>query len=104
MGARHLEATRTVKILFRLGALRALFRAAHLSWWLVRDPRTPLAHKLFLAAAVALIVSPINWLPSAIPILGQMEDLALLALALNLFLRCVPAGLRREHEAALGLV
>jgi len=93
-----------VKILFRLRVLRTLFRTAHLSWRLVRDPRTPLAHKLFLAAAVALIVSPINWLPSAIPIVGQMEDLALLALALNVFLKRVPAGLRREHEAALGLV
>jgi uncharacterized membrane protein YkvA (DUF1232 family) len=68
----------------------------------VRDPRTPLAHKPVLAAAVALIVSPINWLPSAIPILGQMEDLALLTLALNLFLKRVPAELRLEHEAALG--
>jgi len=104
MQGRHLEACRTVKILFRVGALRTLFRAARLSWRLVRDSRTPLGHKLFLAAAVALIVSPINWLPSAIPIVGQMEDLALLALALNLFLKCVPAGLRREHEAALGLV
>jgi uncharacterized membrane protein YkvA (DUF1232 family) len=104
MEARHLEAHRTVKILFRMGMLRTLVRAAHLSWRLVRDPRTPLAHKLFLAAAVALIISPINWLPSAIPILGQMEDLTLLALALNLFLKRVPAGLRREHEAALGRV
>jgi len=104
MEVRHVEARRTVKILVRIGALRALLRAARLSWRLVRDPRTPLVHKLFLAAAVALIVSPINWLPSAIPIVGQMEDLALLALALNVFLKRVPAGLRREHEAALGLV
>jgi uncharacterized membrane protein YkvA (DUF1232 family) len=104
MAARHLEACRPMKILFRVGALRALFRAARLSWRLVRDPRTPLAHKLFLAAALALIVSPINWLPSFIPILGQMEDLALLALALNLFLKRVPAELRREHEAALGMI
>jgi len=92
-----------VNILFRLGALRALFRLCHLSWRLVRDPRTPLAHKLFLAAAIALIVSPINWIPSFIPILGQIEDVALATLALNLFLKRVPAGLRQEHEAALGI-
>jgi uncharacterized membrane protein YkvA (DUF1232 family) len=98
-----LEARRTVKILFRIGALRALVRSARLSWRLVRDPRTPVAHKLFLATAVALILSPINWVPSFIPVLGQMEDLVLLTLALNLFLKRVPAELRVEHEAALGM-
>ncbi len=89
--------------MFRIGALRTLLNAAHLSWRLLRDPRTPVGHKLFLGAALALIVSPINWVPSFIPILGQMEDLALLALALNLFLKRVPPELRHEHEGALGL-
>jgi uncharacterized membrane protein YkvA (DUF1232 family) len=88
-------------IVLRLGALRALFGMSRLSWRLVRDPRTPLADKLLLGVAVALILSPINWIPSSIPILGQLEDLALLTLAMNLFLRHVPPGLRQEHEAAL---
>ena len=88
--------------LFRLGALRALFRTARLSLRLLRDARTPLAPKLFLVAAVALILSPIN-IPSFIPVLGQLEDLALLALALSLFLKGVPAELRLEHQAALGI-
>ena len=92
-----------MNVLFRLGALRTLFYSSRLSWRLVRDPRTPFAHKLFLGVAIALIVSPINWIPSFIPILGQLEDLALLTLALNLFLRRVPAGLRQEHEAALSI-
>jgi uncharacterized membrane protein YkvA (DUF1232 family) len=91
-----------VNVLFRIGALRELLKSAHLSWLLVRDPRTPVGHKLFLAGALALIVSPINWIPSFIPILGQMEDLALLALALHLFLKRVPPELRHEHEVALG--
>jgi len=93
-----------VNLLLRIGALRSLLRSARLSWRLLRDPRTAVGHKLFLVAAVALILSPINWIPSFVPILGQLEDLALLALALNLFLRRVPAGLRLEHEAALGMV
>jgi len=92
-----------MNILFRIGALRALLGSVRLSWRLVRDSRTPLGHKLFLGAAVVLIVSPINWIPSFIPILGQMENLALLALALNLFLKRVPAELKHQHEAALGM-
>jgi uncharacterized membrane protein YkvA (DUF1232 family) len=91
-----------MNILFRIGALRALVGSARLSWRLFRDPRTPVRHKLLLAASLGLILSPINWIPSFIPILGQIEDLALLALALNLFLRRVPPELRHEHELALG--
>ena len=91
-----------MKILFRLGALRSVLYSARLSWRLVRDPRTPMRHKVLLAAAVALILSPINWIPNFIPVLGQMEDLALLLLALNIFLRQVPPELRLEHETALG--
>ena len=92
-----------MKVLFRIGALRSLLRSGRLSWRLVRDPRTPVSHKVFLGVALAFIVSPINWIPSFIPVLGQMEDLALLTLALNLFLKRVPAHLRLEHEAALGV-
>jgi len=55
-----------------------------------------------LIGALALIVSPINWIPNFIPVLGQMEDLALFGLALNLFLKRVPPELKMEHEAALG--
>ena len=92
-----------MNVLLRIGALRALVGSARLSWRLIRDPRTPVGHKLFLAGSLALIVSPINWVPSFIPILGQMEDLALLALALNLFLKRVPPELRHEHELAMGM-
>lgn len=92
-----------MKTWFRIGTLRSLLPTARLAWRLVRDPRTPLGPKLFLAGAVALIVSPINWIPNFIPVLGQMEDLALLMLALNLFLKRVPPALRQEHATALGI-
>ena len=98
----QLEATKLeMKIFFRIGALRALWGSSRLAWRLMGDRRTPLGARLLLGLAVALIVSPINWIPSAIPILGQMEDLALLALALKLFFKYVPAELRLEHQAAL---
>jgi uncharacterized membrane protein YkvA (DUF1232 family) len=85
--------------LFRLRALRSLFATGRLAWRLVRDPRTPTRPKLLLGVAVLLIASPINWIPSSIPVLGQLEDLALLAFAINCFIKAVPAYLRAEHEA-----
>ncbi len=92
-----------MKSLLRIGALRLPWNSARLSWRLVRDPRTPLSRKMLLAGAIVLIVSPVNWIPNFVPVLGQMEDFALLALALNLFVRLVPSELRLEHESALGL-
>ena len=88
----------------KIGAIRSLVRSGRLSWHVARDSRTPLWSKLLLAAAILLIVSPINWIPSFIPVLGQLEDIALLALALSLFLKAVPPDVRAEHEAALGYV
>ena len=93
-----------MKVLFRIGIFRSLWRSGRLCWRLLRDSRTPLGLKLLLGGAALLIVSPINWIPNFIPVLGQMEDLALLALAMNVFLNRVPADLRAEHEAALGFV
>ena len=92
-----------MNVLLRFGMFRSLWRSARLSWRLFRDVRTPRGAKLLLVGAMLLIVSPINWIPNLVPVLGQMEDLALLALALNVFLKRVPPALRREHEAALGL-
>jgi uncharacterized membrane protein YkvA (DUF1232 family) len=37
-----------------------------------------------------------------VPVLGQIEDVALLSLGMELFLRSVPDYLRAEHRAALG--
>jgi uncharacterized membrane protein YkvA (DUF1232 family) len=93
-----------MNVLFRIGILRSLWRSGRLAWRLLRDSRTPLGLKLFLGGAALLIVSPINWIPNFIPVLGQMEDLALLALAVNLFLKRVPPDRRAEHEVALGFV
>jgi uncharacterized membrane protein YkvA (DUF1232 family) len=85
----------------RLRLLRVLLRDGRLAWRLVRDPRTPFRSKLILGGCVLFVVSPINWIPNLIPILGQIEDVALLGLGLELFLRSVPEYLKAEHQAAL---
>ena len=89
-------------LLARVRLLRVLLRDGRLTWRLVRDPRTPLRAKLILGAGVLFVVSPINWIPNFVPVLGQIEDVALLSLGMELFLRSVPDYLRAEHRAALG--
>jgi uncharacterized membrane protein YkvA (DUF1232 family) len=86
----------------RLRLFQILLRDGRLTWRLVRDPRTPLRAKLILGASVLFVVSPINWIPNFVPVLGQLEDVALLSLAMELFLRNVPEYLKAEHRATLG--
>jgi uncharacterized membrane protein YkvA (DUF1232 family) len=81
--------------------VRLLLQHGRLAWRLARDRRTPLLPKLLLGAAIVYAVSPLDLVPDVIPFLGQMDDVAVLAFALNLFFKNVPAWLRAEHEAAL---
>lgn len=55
-----------------------------------RDPRTPLAARLFVLAVVAYTVSPIDLIPDFVPVLGYLDELLLLPLALLLAVRLIP--------------
>lgn len=70
---------------------------ARLIWGLARDSRTPLHLKLLLGAALAYLVTPIDLIPDALPIIGQADDLTVLLLVLDLFIANAPDDVRREH-------
>jgi uncharacterized membrane protein YkvA (DUF1232 family) len=80
---------------------RLLWRNGRLALRLLRDQRTPLLPKVILATAVLYAFSPLDLIPDVIPFLGQVDDVAVLALGMDLFLKNVPDWLRAEHEAAL---
>jgi len=71
-----------------------------LAYCLLRDDRVPKAPKAAVLTALGVIVSPID-LPAWIPVLGELDMLALGLLAVETFIEACPAELRREHEAAL---
>ena len=70
---------------------------------LVRDNRVPLYAKIVPALALVYVISPLDFVPDWIPALGQMDDLAVLAAGLTLFLRLCPPEIVEEHEVGLGL-
>jgi uncharacterized membrane protein YkvA (DUF1232 family) len=72
---------------------------ARVVWGLVRDPRTPVPLKGLLVAALAYVISPVDLVPDAVPILGQADDLTVLLLVLDLFIQNAPAAVRAEHMA-----
>jgi uncharacterized membrane protein YkvA (DUF1232 family) len=71
-----------------------------LAYCLLRDDRVPAAPKAMLVGAMAVIVSPIDF-PAWIPLLGELDVLALGVLAVRTFIEACPEDVRREHEAAL---
>ena len=71
-----------------------------LAYCLLRDERVPTAPKAVLLGVLALIVSPIDF-PAWIPVLGELDMLALAILAVDTFIEACPEDIRREHEAAL---
>jgi uncharacterized membrane protein YkvA (DUF1232 family) len=75
-------------------------RHGKLAYCLLRDERVPAAPKGVLLGALALIVSPIDF-PAWIPVLGELDVLALGVLAVKTFVEACPEDVRREHEEAL---
>ena len=75
-------------------------RHGKLAYCLLRDDRVPTAPKAVLLGALALIVSPID-LPAWVPLMGELDMLALGVLAVSTFIEACPEEIRREHEAAL---
>jgi uncharacterized membrane protein YkvA (DUF1232 family) len=75
-------------------------RHGKLAYCLLRDDRIPAAPKAALLAALGLIVSPLDF-PAWIPVIGEMDMLALGILAVETFVQACPEDIRREQEALL---
>ena len=74
-----------------------------LLWALARDPRVPTARKAVLGFAGAYIVSPIDLIPERIPFVGALDDVAVMVLAIDVFLEGLPENLLKEKLEELGI-
>src|SRR6202171_5245581 len=75
-------------------------RHGKLAYCLLRDERVPAAPKAVLLGALGLIVSPIDF-PAWIPVIGELDMLALGILAVETFIAACPEELRQEHQEAV---
>jgi uncharacterized membrane protein YkvA (DUF1232 family) len=50
---------------------------------LLRDPRVPRRSKITLGLAAAYVVSPIDLIPDAVPVIGWADDLLLIMFAID---------------------
>ena len=69
---------------------RALKRESLALYYATRDPRTPWYAKLIIAGCVAYALSPVDVIPDFIPVLGLVDELIFIPLALALAIRFIP--------------
>ena len=81
--------------------IRRLPTYIRLVWALLRDPRIPGQQKLILAGIGAYLVLPLDLIPDFVPVLGQLDDLAVVLLGLDLFIRSAPQDIVDEHLAKI---
>ncbi len=85
------------KPVFRQAGL-ALPNLAKLLTRLMRDPRVPTRPKVAVGGVLLYLVSPIDLIPELVmPIVGQVDDLLLIAFALDRLVKAAGPSVTAEH-------
>jgi uncharacterized membrane protein YkvA (DUF1232 family) len=74
-----------------------------LFWELIRDDRTPVGRKAVLAGALGYIVLGRDLIPDDFPVIGGLDDLVVIVLAVDVFLDGVPVDVLDEKLDELGI-
>jgi len=76
---------------------------ARMLWSLLADARTPVSKKALLGAALGYVALGRDIVPDKVPILGQLDDLVVVALAIELFLEGLEDDLLSEKLEEAGI-
>ena len=93
---RYLFTGRFLQVLLHLPSFARLY------WRLFRDGRVSILPKALLVLTLVYVVSPLDVIPDFIPVIGEMDDLAVVLSGLWLFVRLCPPEVVREtvHDIA----
>jgi uncharacterized membrane protein YkvA (DUF1232 family) len=80
-----------------LNPLRRLLRQARLVWCLLWDRRVPLWLKVIPFLSLVYLAIPADIVPDVLVGLGQLDDVAVIALGCRLFLELSPSAVVQEH-------
>lgn len=79
---------------------RALFADVGLLARAIFDPEAPWPARVVVFLVVAYVLSPVDLIPDFIPVLGLLDELVLVPLALRFALRLMPPALLERYRAA----
>ena len=84
-------------LLKRLSILWSVVRGdARLLWRALRHPQAPAWLKPAALALAAYLIWPVDLIPDFIPIIGMMDDIVLIPLAIRFLLDRLPGALRAD--------
>lgn len=83
------------------GLIRTVVANVRLSVRLLREPRVPLVRKAVLVFVALYFISPLDFIPDIMPIIGEVDDVAVALLALQFFLQLCPPEAVAYHRAAI---
>jgi uncharacterized membrane protein YkvA (DUF1232 family) len=79
-------------------SIALVFRRAWILTLLLRHPRVPWSSRLAAGCTVSYLLSPIQLIPTFIPIIGQLDDLFVLFVGMKLIRRLTPSEILAECE------
>ena len=80
---------------------RTLVSHVGLTMRLLREPAVPVLTKVLPFLALLYVISPLDFVPDVLPVLGQLDDLGVILVALGAFLKLCPAGAVDFHGTAM---
>ena len=63
-----------------------------------KDPRVPLYVRILIILFVAYILSPIDFIPDFIPVLGYLDDFLLVTVGVPILIKRIPKEILKEHR------
>jgi len=95
--------SRALRLLAFLPVATRIPTYAKLVTALVLDDRMPVSRKALLAGAAGYLIVGRDLIPDAVPVIGGVDDLVVVVLAVDLFLEGVPDDLLEEKLDDLGI-
>ena len=77
----------------------AVTKQVHLLTLLLRSPKVPWSAKVIASCSIGYVFSPIQLIPSFIPVIGQLDDVVVLLIGSRLVRKLTPPAALRECEA-----
>ena len=77
------------------------FNSFRIAWRLLWDSRVPMGAKVVPLLTVLYVLSPIDLIPDVVPVLGQLDDLAIVLLGIQLFIAVSPKDIVERIRAEI---
>jgi uncharacterized membrane protein YkvA (DUF1232 family) len=84
-----------------LAPFTTVLSRVRLTWRLMREPAVAIFAKALPLLAILYVIFPLDFVPDLIPVLGQLDDLGVIVLAIEAFVHLCPPDAAAFHRDAI---